>query len=1152
MPSSSERTYGPDPIEVFGAELPTESAFRGIDIKFIQPVPGNDFKFYGPKQWSDTALNIVWSRYARKAGVPENFSVAESSSNALVHGFQPAKIGDTRAETRAEKSVFEIVHRLAGCWTYWGIRYEYMKGPKAERFYFDCCQSLIQQLWAPNSPQWFNAGLAWAYGIVGTEGGSHHYHHFTEAHDDPFETPSVLEEPYPLRTIRSHDEYTRPQVHACYIQSLEDTLCGPDGLMDLAVKEARLFKLGSGSGVNVSEVRARDEPLSSGGKSSGVMSFLDIHDAVAGSIKSGGTTRRAAKMVVLDADHPDIKKFVRWKATEETKIAAMSSGGHRLQKWASEFTDTREYIQQGLDLGLSEAFVRRVRDAHRQGVPLTDVLETNFDADWRGDVVRTVGGQNANNSVRLTDEFMRRAQSENAEVRKWPLYNRTDGSIAEVVDAGELLHEIAYSAWVCADPGVQFHDLTNAQHTCPNNGDIVGSNPCSEYLFLNNTACNLASLNLRQFVGTDGRIDIDRLDSCVDLIVTVLDISVSMAQYPSEAFAVESLRFRTIGLGLTNLGSVFMSLGLPYGGAESCALAATLAALIDSRAAVKSAGLAEKLGAYPACERNWSHHKRVLCNHSVAANAAAITAQRYNPEWREALVLARDRYSRASARRAMRNAQLTCIAPTGTISFAMDADTTGCEPLFSHVTYKSMAEGGLMTLLSESSQDGLDTLIRQNRLRQEDRAAAEEYIKKDCGLPSSYPDDVRAVFRTASADTWGASLTPEAHLNILEALQPFVSGGISKTINLPQSATVEDVKNIYISAWKRGIKNVAVYRDGSKSSPLTSGGKSVSILDEYPASTVEDVKVGESFVPVMAVRSDLPLVRAGGYTRKCQIGNMSFYLQTGEYKDGRLGELFLSVSQAGSFLSSVLDSFSRVLSVALQHRIPVETFIQTLRYAQFEPAGLVYGHPEIRTASSLIDLIAQEIDIEYVQKPALIKRLRAQLADYAAPEDETIWLCTDLTNDSAGFAYNVQRSDESKVYGNTLDYSGCWAIVAAEIAKLSDQEILRVWRQDPQQVPDARLVFYDNKLTSENVENVGLELVVTVLRRLRAGSLKMPTAGPHLSEHTLWRKTVLLPENHMRINAYTGAPCRTCGSVLLVKTGSCWTCTQCGTTTGCG
>ncbi len=950
-----------------------------------------------PKQWSQVATDILAQKYFRKAGVPQPDGTLGS-----------------------ETSVKQVVHRLANCWKKWGLKYNYFLSEEdADAFYDELVYMLLSQMAAPNSPQWFNTGLYSEYGIAGPPQG--HYY------VDP-ETEEVLP---------SQNAYERPQPHACFILGVKDDLVNEGGIMDLWVREARIFKYGSGVGTNFSNIRAENEPLSGGGYSSGLMSFLKIGDRAAGAIKSGGTTRRAAKMVILDIDHPEIMEFIRWKQEEEKKVAALIAAG--------------------------------------------------YSSDYEGEAYRTVSGQNSNNSVRIPNKFFEVLEKNG----DWHCTARTDGRVLKTYKAQELWDAIAEAAWACADPGIQYHTTINEWHTCPKGGEIRASNPCSEYLFLDNTACNLASLNLLKFFNTDTlTIDIQGLKHATRLWTIVLEISVLMAQFPSKEIAQLSYEYRTLGLGFANLGSVLMISGIPYDSRKANAIAGAVTAIITGTAYTTSAEMAKNFGPFKKYEENKEDMLRVIRNHRYAAyNANDYEGLSIKPvgidqtacpqyllkaacdSWDEALKL--------GTQYGYRNAQTTVIAPTGTIGLLMDCDTTGVEPDFALVKYKKLAGGGYFKIINQSiplalknlgyTSEQIDAIIKYVLGHQtlknsptinHDALRAKGFSEKDIEniekqLPTAF--DISFAFNvyTLGEETLKRlGLKPEQYnqpaFNLLEALgfttkqieianehvcgtmtiegapylkeehypvfdcankcgtkgkrfihahghirmmaatQPFISGAISKTINLPNEATVQDILDCYTLSWKLGLKAISIYRDGSKlSQPLSNKSetsKENKVSQSVNLSELTQEQVLEAAKKLLAESSDtvfkrklsrvvyrktLPNKRKG-FTQKAKIGGQTVFLHTGEYEDGTLGEIFIDMHKEGATLRSMLNCFAIAVSIGLQYGVPLEEFVDKFTFTRFEPSGPV-DHPNIKSATSIVDYIFRLLAFEYLKRDDLVQ-----------------------------------------------------------------------------------------------------------------------------------------------------------------------------------
>jgi ribonucleoside-diphosphate reductase alpha chain len=999
-----------------------------------------------PASWSQVATDIMVSKYFRKAGVPQEDG-----------GLGP------------ERSAKQVITRLASTWRWWGETNGYFATQAdADAFEDELKYMLAHQMAAPNSPQWFNTGLAHAYGITGPSQG--HYY------VDPAE-PDVVKE--------SDDAYTRGQVHACFIQSIDDDLVNEGGIMDLWVKEARLFKYGSGTGTNFSTLRGAGEPLSGGGTSSGLMSFLKVGDRAAGAIKSGGTTRRAAKMVVLDADHPDVEAFIDWKPREELKVAAMVEGMKQL---------TPAQQERARDLGLELTY------------------------DYNGEAYETVSGQNSNNSVRVTNEFIEAVRDD----LDWSLVARTDGRVMKTIRARELWERIALAAWQSADPGVQFDTTINEWHTSPEGGRINASNPCSEYMFLDNTACNLASLNLIKFIDVEtGQFHLEQFRHAVRLWTVVLEISVLMAQFPSEEIARLSYDYRTLGLGYANIGTAMMILGMPYDSDEARAYTGSVTALMTGESYAASAELASVLGPFPEYPKNAPHMLRVIRNHRRATYNAprdeyegltvlpmGIDQALAPQEILRAAHAAWDTALERGEQHGYRNAQTTLLAPTGTIGLLMDCDTTGVEPDFALVKFKKLAGGGYFKIANQSLAPALRTLgySAQERtdiltyvlgtlsldgaphINRESLAAkgltAGDIARIEGALPGVFElsfafnawslgeaaierlgftmdqatkpgfDILRALgFSRAEIDEANevicGTMTVEGaphlklehypvfdtanksgkkgtrlihytgHIKMMAAAQSFLSGAISKTINMPHEATVEEVEHAYQMSWEQGIKAMAIYRDGSKMSQPLANKSDVKADDEEAvnalvareveaavaaATAAKDAEIaalkaqlaaaqrqptlptGQAQLPGMPykpTRRMLPAKRHG-FTQEARIAGHKIYLRTGEYEDGTLGEIFIDMHKEGAAFRSMMNSFAIAVSKGLQYGVPLEEYVDTYTFVRFEPQGMVSGHPNIKLATSVIDFVFRVLGMEYLGRTDLV-----QVADPPHTVDQT-------------------------------------------------------------------------------------------------------------------------------------------------------------------
>jgi ribonucleoside-diphosphate reductase alpha chain len=836
--------------------------------------------FYVPNTWSTTASKIIKDKYAVKNNKEINFS---------------------------ETSSHQIFWRLAGTWTYWLNKCGYITEQEfCVNFLVSTIFYLENQVFAPNSPQWFNTGLHWAYGIKGKAQG--HYHYDLEKEE----------------IVKSTNAYERPQVHACFIQSLEDNLVRDDGILNLIKKEANLFKFGSGTGTNFSKIRGKGESLSGGGYSSGLMSFLKSIDSSAGAVKSGGTTRRSAKMVILDDNHPDIEEFIDWKVKEEQKVVALNTGGLIAKSFLKELIE-KGYSQELCDIylskGLTPKFIENMIMLKENN--MLDDSFPNLDIDWQGESYASVYGQNSNNSVRLSDEFMKCVEEDG----DWNLIERTTGNISKTVKARYLLNKIAKATWLCADPGIQYSGTINKFNTCPNSGEIRASNPCSEYFFLDDTACNLGSLNLMKTVYIRNGCYLPS-SNVINILYLILDVSITMAQYPSKEIAQKSWDFRTIGIGYANLGSLFMSLGIPYDSKEALEICKSITEYIQIYSTNYSNHYAILLGSFPEFSKNISQCEYI-----------------YNK------LSGFDFTSHSD--KGFRNAQLTCIAPTGTIGLLMDCDTTGIEPDFALVKHKELAGGGYLEIVNQSVVRGLNSLDYSkeviNRIY--------DYLIKNRTLKDCI--DIKKehlpVFDCAN------DISVDGHLNMLATAQKHVNGAISKTINMPNNSTVEDIHKLYIKAYILGIKAVSVYRDCSKlSQPLNDSSK---FLKNNSITTISIANSNTNLFTKKKLSS-----KREGYTKEFKIGGVSFYLTANSFEDGSLAEIFISTKKLGSTLSGLLDCFAVLVSKGLQKGIPLEDYIKAVVGTKFEPNGIVVGNSKVKMASSILDLIFRDLEYTFLQE----------------------------------------------------------------------------------------------------------------------------------------------------------------------------------------
>jgi ribonucleoside-diphosphate reductase alpha chain len=1037
-----------------------------------------------PEQFSQVAADILAQKYFRKAGVPTRLKKVEEND---VPSFLWRSVADKAAlaalpeneRSRSETDARQVFDRLAGTWTYWGWKGGYFDTEEdASAFRDELAYMLATQRVAPNSPQWFNTGMHWAYGIDGP-GQGHYYVDWKTG-----------------KLTKSTSAYEHPQPHACFIQSVEDDLVNDSGIMDLWVREARLFKYGSGTGSNFSYLRGEGEKLSGGGKSSGLMSFLKIGDRAAGAIKSGGTTRRAAKMVVVDADHPDIEEYINWKVKEEQKVAALVTGSKIVAKHLKAIMKAcincdgpegdcfdpkknpalkREIKAAKKDM-VPENYVKRVIQFARQGY--SDIDFKTYDTDWDSEAYLTVSGQNSNNSVSLKDDFLRAVENDG----EWHLTARKDGRVMKTLKARDLWEDIGHAAWASADPGLHFNTTMNDWHTCPAAGPIRASNPCSEYMFLDDTACNLASLNLLQFKdATTKNIDIADYEHAVRLWTMVLEISVMMAQFPSKEIARLSFEYRTLGLGYANIGGLLMTSGIPYDSKEGRAICGALTAIMTGVAYATSAEMAAELGTFPGFEPNRDSMLRVMRNHRRAAFGESggyeglsvnpvplIHADCPDPVLVEHAKIAWDRAVELGEKHGYRNAQATVIAPTGTIGLVMDCDTTGIEPDFALVKFKKLAGGGYFKIINQAVPEALRTLgysesqiaeieayaVGHGNLNQapainpgslkakgltDDKIAALngalksafdiKFVFNQWTLGAEFCRDVLGAsdeqlndFEFSMLDHLGFSkkeieaanihvcgamtlegapflkdehlavfdcanpcgkigkryLSVESHIHMMAAAQPFISGAISKTINMPNEATVEDCKNAYMLSWKLALKANALYRDGSKlSQPLNASlieddeddaDDAIEALVAQPqaaqAVTITEKIVERVVERLVREREKLPN-RRKGYTQKAVVGGHKVYLRTGEFDDGRLGEIFIDMHKEGAAFRAMMNNFAIAISLGLQYGVPLEEYVEAFTFTKFEPAGMVQGNDAIKNATSILDYVFRELAVSY-------------------------------------------------------------------------------------------------------------------------------------------------------------------------------------------
>ncbi len=1177
-----------------------------------------------PASWSQVASDVIAQKYFRKAGVPARLKkVREKGVPEFLWRSvaDEAALADLPEDKRygGESSAKQVFDRLAGAWAYWGWKGGYFTTEEDARAYYDEMRHMLAtQRAAPNSPQWFNTGLHWAYGIDGPAQG-HFYVDYKSG-----------------KLTKSKSSYEHPQPHACFIQSVSDDLVNEGGIMDLWVREARLFKYGSGTGTNFSSFRAEGESLSGGGRSSGLMGFLRIGDRAAGAIKSGGTTRRAAKMVICDADHPDIEEFINWKVKEEQKVASLVAGSKahedRLNDifaaigvWDGDLADAvdpaknetlKAAVKAAKKAAIPEPYVKRVLDYAKQGY--TSIEFPTYDTDWDSEAYNSVSGQNSNNSVRVTDAFLKAVEEDG----NWELIRRTDGKVAKTVKARELWEQIGHAAWSCADPGIQYHDTVNAWHTCPEDGEIRGSNPCSEYMFLDDTACNLASMNLLTFY-EGGAFQASEYMHATRLWTLTLEISVMMAQFPSKEIAQRSYDYRTLGLGYANIGGLLMNMGLGYDSAEGRAMCGALTALMTGVAYATSAEIAGELGPFPGYKRNAKHMLRVIRNHRNAAYGKtggyeqlatkpvpldhahcpdAGLVDLATAAWDEALRLGQEH--------GFRNAQATVIAPTGTIGLVMDCDTTGIEPDFALVKFKKLAGGGYFKIINRSVPAALEMLGYSSSQVEEIISYAvghgtlgnapvinhtslighgfgpEELEKVEAALPSAF--DIRFVMNQwtlgekfcretlgipsekladptfdllrhlgfSKADIEAVNdhvcgtmtlegaphlkqrhypifdcanvcgkkgkrfLSVNSHIHMMAAAQSFISGAISKTINMPNDATIQACQDAYELSWSLGVKANALYRDGSKlSQPLAS-----SLIDddeeaeevlESGSAQEKAVVLAEKIVEKIVVkeiakgRERMP-ERRRGYTQKAIVGGHKVYLRTGEYTDGTLGEIFIDMHKEGAGFRAMMNNFAIAISVGLQYGVPLEEFVEAFTFTRFEPAGSVQGNETIKNATSILDYIFRELAVSYLD--------RTDLA-HVKPEG--------VTFDELG-----RGDEEGKRNFEEVPNSGGNSPIDV-LRQVASAGFTR------QRMPQGFTVLNGGMGGATGLNGAGE--TVAVLSTLEVGTTTALASG-----------TVQVDARaKAKMQGYEGDPCGDCGNYTLVRNGTCMKCNTCGGTSGC-
>ncbi|RXG88416.1 vitamin B12-dependent ribonucleotide reductase [Bradyrhizobium zhanjiangense] len=1244
-----------------------QSPYAGIDFRLTTSEIRNPdgsvvFKLDNvevPTEWSQVASDVLAQKYFRKAGVAARLKKVEEES---VPSFLWRSVPDTEALSAlpekeryvSELSAKQVFDRLAGCWTYWGWKGGYFSTDgDAQAFYDELRYMLAMQMVAPNSPQWFNTGLHWAYGIDGP--GQGHYY----------------VDPFTGKLTKSKSAYEHPQPHACFIQGVGDDLVNEGGIMDLWVREARLFKYGSGTGSNFSRLRGEGEKLSGGGRSSGLMSFLKIGDRAAGAIKSGGTTRRAAKMVVVDVDHPDIETYIDWKVKEEQKVAALVTGSKINQKHLKAVLKAcvncegsgddcfdpeknpalRREIKLARRSLVPDNYIKRVIQFAKQGYK--DIQFETYDTDWDSEAYLTVSGQNSNNSVSLKDDFLRAVETDG----DWNLNARTSKKVTKTLKARDLWEKIGYAAWASADPGLHFNTTMNDWHTCKASGDIRASNPCSEYMFLDDTACNLASANLLTFYNTTTKLfDVAGYEHLCRLWTLVLEISVMMAQFPSKAIAELSYEFRTLGLGYANIGGLLMTMGLPYDSKEGRALCGALTAVMTGITYKTSAEIAAELGTFPGYKKNAAHMLRVIRNHRRAAygEGSGYEALSVNPvpldhascPQQDLVAHAKAAWDAALAlgeQHGYRNAQTTVIAPTGTIGLVMDCDTTGIEPDFALVKFKKLAGGGYFKIINRAVPAALRALgYRESEIAEIEAYAVghgslsnapginastlkakgftdEAIAKVEKALPTAF--DIKFAFNkwtfgedfirdqlgigaeaiaapgfdllqavgftkreieAANVHICGAMtvegaphlkaehypvfdcanpcgkvgkryLSVESHIRMMAAAQPFISGAISKTINMPNDATVEDCKSAYMLSWKLALKANALYRDGSKlSQPLNSQlisddedeDEAVEQLYEKPMAaraTQVSEKIVEKLVEriiVMREREKMP-DRRKGYTQKAVVGGHKVYLRTGEYDDGRLGEIFIDMHKEGAALRSFINNFAIAVSLGLQYGVPLDEYVDAFTFTRFEPAGPVQGNDSIKYATSILDYVFRELAVSYLSRFDLahvdpnetgFDALGKGVEEGKEPDEDgghhaTKLVSRGLTRSRTDNLFVMRGGSTAVSQGNDSAPAGGNKVTALA----SHGTSARVGDALEGAVALKQEASHDLSPT-EKLEQ---------LQWSKAGTAA--TAAPSKAERRAEAKA----------KGYEGEMCSECGNFTLVRNGTCMKCDTCGSTTGC-
>ncbi|WP_416408588.1 vitamin B12-dependent ribonucleotide reductase [Agrobacterium rosae] len=1227
-----------------------------------------------PAQFSQVATDVLAQKYFRKAGVPKILKKVEEND---VPSFLWRSVADEKAmkdipedeRYGSEIDARQVFSRLAGTWAYWGWKGKYFSTEEdALAFRDELAYMLATQRVAPNSPQWFNTGLHWAYGIDGP-GQGHFY-----------------VDPFTGKLTKSKSSYEHPQPHACFIQSVEDDLVNEGGIMDLWVREARLFKYGSGTGSNFSYLRGEGEKLSGGGRSSGLMSFLKIGDRAAGAIKSGGTTRRAAKMVVVDADHPDIEAYIDWKVNEEQKVAALVTGSKIVAKHLKAIMKACVNCEADngdcFDPAKNPALKREIRAAKKDMVPenyvkrviqfaqqgYKDIDFKTYDTDWDSEAYLTVSGQNSNNSVSLKDDFLRAVENDG----EWNLTARKDGKVMKTLKARDLWEKISHAAWASADPGLHFNTTMNDWHTSPAAGPIRASNPCSEYMFLDDTACNLASLNLLQFKdATTKNIDIADYEHAVRLWTVVLEVSVMMAQFPSKEIAERSYEYRTLGLGYANIGGFLMSSGIPYDSDEGRAIAGALTAIMTGVSYATSAEMAGELGPFPGFAPNRDNMLRVIRNHRRAAQGLAygyeglsvnpvalIHADCTDPDLITHAVAAWDKALELGEKHGYRNAQTTVIAPTGTIGLVMDCDTTGIEPDFALVKFKKLAGGGYFKIINRAVPESLRSLgysesqiaeieayavghgnlnqapaVNASTLRAKGftdekieavngalKAAFDikfvfnqwtlgaDFLKDTLKVSDEQLSDMsfnllehlgfsRKDIEAANVHVCGAMtlegapflkdehlpvfdcanpcgkigkryLSVESHIRMMAAAQPFISGAISKTINMPNDATVEDCGAAYMLSWKLALKANALYRDGSKlSQPLNAS----LVEDDEDEDALEDLiaqpqaaqavtlteKIIERVVErvVSREREKLPN-RRQGYTQKAAVGGHKVYLRTGEFGDGRIGEIFIDMHKEGAAFRAMMNNFAIAISLGLQYGVPLEEYVEAFTFTKFEPAGMVIGNDAIKNATSILDYVFRELAVSYLGRHDLAHVDTSDFSQTALgkgiEEGKTNLVSTGWTR---GYKPTLVSNTSSERANSSEPKGSATAAPARASGNVTSISGNTVRKLEPAIAasPSEVIAFkrdYEER-AKELAEEIAEESLVTESEQAATALFSDKAAADAASAKTEAKKKEAERRVRSIAQGYTGNMCGECQNFTMVRNGTCEKCDTCGATSGC-